>query len=170
MGNLDLSSKIILILANEFNLSHSLKNELQKEVEVVDIASNLHQAVIITILKEPDFIFIEVDPENFSGLQLIETLKKLKGMKKNPRLVIFTEKKWQEYFRQKGKDILFLDAKETSPVSRQIKTILEGPSSLENQTVAPWIQYRERAQPYPAYRKELDILEKLGQLGILKKT
>lgn len=170
MDKSGLSSKIVLILATEFNLSLFLKNELQKEIGVVDIVSNLHQAVIHTILTEPDFIFIEVSPENFSGLQLLEILKKVKGIKKNPRFLIFADRRTEEPFRQKVKNILFLDGLESSAVSGRIKSMLEAVSSLENENVVPWIPYQERVEAYPVYLKELDILEKLGQLGILKKT
>jgi hypothetical protein len=170
MDKSDLSSKIVLILATEFNLSLFLKNELQKEIGAVDLVSNLHQAVIQTILTEPDFIFIEVSPENFSGLQLPEILKKLKGVKKNPRFLIFADRKAEEPFRQKVKNILFLDGLESSVISSRLKSMLERVSSLENEHLLPWIPYQERGEAYPVNRKELDLLEKLGQLGILKKT
>jgi hypothetical protein len=170
MDKSGLSSKIVLILAAESNLSLFLKNELQKEIGVVDIVSNLHQAVIQTILTEPDIIFIEVSPENFSGLQLPEILQKVKGVKKNPRIMIFADRRTEEPFRQKVKNILFLDGFESSAVSTRIKRILEKGASLENDNLLSWIPYQERGEAWPANRKELDILEKLGQLGILKKT
>jgi hypothetical protein len=165
-----LSSKLILILANNLALSHSLKNELQKEAGIVDIAPNLHQAVIHTILKEPDVVFIETGPENFSLLQLIETLKKLKGIKKSPRFVLYADKAVESHFRQKTDGILFFDSRESIPITRQIKRVLEGPASPIDEIGAPWIQYKEREVAYPVSQKEQSILEKLGQLGILKKT
>lgn len=171
MGNVDLSSKIILILSYEVNLSLSLKSELQKEVGVVDMASTLHQAVITTILTEPDFIFIQISPENLTGLQLPEILKKVKGIKKNPQFFIFSDKNSKEYLQKKFNKILFVNTREISLVSRQIKTLLEGASSLEGQLLAPWIQYREIEERFPVFKKEkeMDILEKLGQMGILRK-
>ncbi|MBI1823851.1 MAG: hypothetical protein HYR80_07060 [Nitrospirae bacterium] len=170
MGKLGLSSKIVLILANDLNLSLSLKNELQKDAGIVDIAPNLHQAVIHTILKEPDLIFIEVAPDNYSGLQLLELLKKLKGVKKNPRIFMFADKSLEGRFRQKSREILFFDSRGTSSISQQVRTVLEGSSSFESEIAVPWIhQYQERGDAYPASQKEQEILEKLGQLGILKR-
>lgn len=164
------SSKIILILASESPLSLFLKKELQKASGVVDIVSNLHQAVIYTILTEPDSVFIEISPENLSGLQLPEILKKVKGIKKNPCFMVFADRATEELFRKKAKNILFLDGSESSVVSGRVKSMLETVSSPESENWVPRIPYKERGDAWPVYRKELDILEKLGQLGVLKKT
>lgn len=170
MDKSGLSSKIVLILATESNLSLFLKNELQKDTRAVDIVSNLHQAVIQAILTEPDIIFIEVSPDYLSGLQLPEILQKVKGVKKNPQIMIFADRSAEEPFRKIVKNILFLDGFESASVSNRIRSILEGRSSLKNENQLSWVPYQERGDAWPVNRKELEILEKLGQLGILKKT
>ncbi|MBI3605627.1 MAG: hypothetical protein HY202_06330 [Nitrospirae bacterium] len=181
MREIPLSSKIVLILAGPSDITSTLSHSLQKEVSKVYRASIPHEAMVRAILAEPDFILIEVTPSDVSGLQFPEMLRQIKGMKKAPFFFIYADKKAQGSFQKKIEPVYFLDQEKIPALIAMMKTG-DGPA-LKMEERAPRSVYaiqgvkkRERVEsplmPRISRResKELDVLEKLGQLGIIKKT
>ena len=165
-----LSSRIILILARDSSPSHPLKTILEQLTPIVDLLTNVHEAAIHAIFKEPDDLFIEVAPDDFSGLRLLDILGRLKGNRKVHRAFLFAKRSYQNAFRVECGEILFIDHSESALLLPKVRRLLEGPMSPEKEWVTPWIRYQERPADLSAGRKELEVLEKLGQLGILKKA
>jgi hypothetical protein len=139
--------------------------------------------MVQAILAEPDFILIEVTPSDVSGLQFPEMLRQIKGMKKAPFFFIYADKKAQGSFQKKIEPVYFLDQEKIPALIAMMKTG-HGPApalTMEEKAPRPvyaiqGVKRRERAEsplmPRISRResKELDVLEKLGQLGIIKKT
>jgi CheY-like chemotaxis protein len=232
MRETPLSSKIVLILAGQSDITSSLNDYLKKEVSKVYRASIPHEAMVQAILAEPDFILIEVAPSDVSGLQFPEMLRQIKGMEKLPFFFIYADKKSQDSFQKKIEPVYFLDQEKIPALIAMMKTgrgpapalrpadrsrtneVQNGLSARSAQAIPsvfgpiadksfrasdPQVGRSGRSEemeekvPRPVYAtqgvnkrervesplpprisrresKELDVLEKLGQLGIIKKT
>ena len=169
MEKMNLSSKVVLIFAIQPEFAIGLKNALLKEMCNIHLAKNLHEAMIHAILTEPDFALIEISPTNFSGFQLPEHLSQIKGFNKVPSFFFFADKKHREFLQQKVDSIFYLDDQEYPFLIRKMKTVSDALSGIQEEKITPLSRNAGPFKPYSGQDKERKILEKLDQLGIIRR-
>ena len=159
-----------LILYADYSLSLVLKKNLQPWAGSVEMVPSVHQAAIQVVFREPDRILIEVSTKNLSGLKLLEILKELRGLRKPPRILFYADPKEGALLQRFFTDLILVEESGPSAMNERMKNLLETQNREPVGSVVQWKPYQERIAAWKPERKERDILEKLGQLGILKKS
>ncbi|MBI3351623.1 MAG: hypothetical protein HY036_03510 [Nitrospirae bacterium] len=166
---MNLPLKVILILANQPELVQAFKNKLQKETSDFYVAKNVHEAVIQVVLAEPDIVLIEVTPKNFSGLQLPEILSQIKGLKPPPSFLLIADKRHRESLNQKFDSIFYVDDRKLPILFQKMIPGTDAISEKKEEKITSFVQKERPFETYPPQDRERKILEKLDQLGIIRR-
>ena len=166
---MNLPLKVILILAKQPDLVQVFKNKLQKETSAFYVAKNVHEAVIQVILAEPDIVLIEVSPKNFSGLELPEILRQIKGLKPPPSFLLIADKRHRESLTQKFDSLFYADDRELPILFQKAAPGTGAVSDKKEEKITLFVQKERAFETSPPQDRERKILAKLDQWGIIRR-